>query len=629
MYSNNKKTNVGFPLNIVETSPDVDFKYGPYASVEAALNALGENGSDCICAGLKFGVTQSDGTIKEYKFKKGIANASDLVCEEDLIGQLKNIIGELSSLSTTAKSSIVAAINEIKSTVDNESVTSSGLTRGQITMLQTILNEALYSSNQADNIQSLVNSLINNNSGEGDLPVYYSISRGTVTNCVISLTDTNVSGGNSTSVTITPVEGYSVSSNDIVIAGSYSSFSFVNDVLTITNISSDIVVSATGVIKTYSVSANGSNCTPTVSSNTVNHGENVTVSFSVSSGYSLNEGSIVITGSYTSKSFNGNILTVNGVKSNLTISATATENSKTYYTVAYNLSNSNCEPAISQVEAGKSFSTLVSAQEGYNITSVNVSMGDVDITSSSYNAGTKIINISSVVNNITITVLTAAIPEEPEQTYPEGVAYYFPLTRNSRDIVNNIEPASETGVTFSSDGANFNAENSHIMYELYGLKLKAFACDFKFDASVTRTTYPHLFCKYNEPNINDHGIDVSLYVNSTLNDWSSTILTNSANSGSDTAIGTKNVNDGGWHRLCFGNVNNSVHLYIDGALVGRINGNITVNSTDFDKFIIGNNWRGIVTPASARPIFGNMRNVAIWDAAITEDEIRTNSNLQL
>lgn len=155
MYSNNKKTNVGFPLNIVETSPDVDFKYGPYASVDEALNALGENGSDCICAGLKFGVTQGDGTIKEYKFKKGIANASDLVCEEDLINQLKSIIGELSSLSTSAKSSIVAAINEVKAQgggssgvqiVDN--LTSASATSG-------------LSANQGKVLKGLIDSLTN------------------------------------------------------------------------------------------------------------------------------------------------------------------------------------------------------------------------------------------------------------------------------------------------------------------------------------------------------------------------------------------------------------------------------------------------------------------------------------
>lgn len=52
-----------------ESAASLDAKYGPYASKAAANAALGENGDDVITAGLTVGVTQSDGSIKEFWYQ--------------------------------------------------------------------------------------------------------------------------------------------------------------------------------------------------------------------------------------------------------------------------------------------------------------------------------------------------------------------------------------------------------------------------------------------------------------------------------------------------------------------------------------------------------------------------------
>ena len=49
--------------------PDIDERFGPYASIEAANTALGASGRDCITAGLTVGITQNDGSVKEYWYQ--------------------------------------------------------------------------------------------------------------------------------------------------------------------------------------------------------------------------------------------------------------------------------------------------------------------------------------------------------------------------------------------------------------------------------------------------------------------------------------------------------------------------------------------------------------------------------
>lgn len=49
--------------------PDIDERFGPYASIEAANAALGASGRNCITAGLTVGITQGDGSVKEYWYQ--------------------------------------------------------------------------------------------------------------------------------------------------------------------------------------------------------------------------------------------------------------------------------------------------------------------------------------------------------------------------------------------------------------------------------------------------------------------------------------------------------------------------------------------------------------------------------
>ena len=90
--------------------------------------------------------------------------------------------------------------------------------------------------------------------------------------------------------------------------------------------------------------------------------------------------------------------------SSITINGGTVEPTPNTYTITNTLSNAtNSNTAIS-VEEGSSYSANISANSGYKLKTVTVTMGGVDITNTAYSNGT--ITISSVTGNIVITVTT-------------------------------------------------------------------------------------------------------------------------------------------------------------------------------------------------------------------------------
>lgn len=64
-------TNIGKPILLGSIVPNIDAKFGPYVSKEAAMEALDVNGQDCLCVGLTVGIIE-DNKVVEYWFQGGI-----------------------------------------------------------------------------------------------------------------------------------------------------------------------------------------------------------------------------------------------------------------------------------------------------------------------------------------------------------------------------------------------------------------------------------------------------------------------------------------------------------------------------------------------------------------------------
>ena len=74
-------------------------------------------------------------------------------------------------------------------------------------------------------------------------------------------------------------------------------------------------------------------------------------------------------------------------------------------TVTYNLTNCVSSNTETILESGSSYSTVLSVQEGYELKTVTVLMGGVDVTSAVYSNGT--ITIAEVTGNIVITAIAS------------------------------------------------------------------------------------------------------------------------------------------------------------------------------------------------------------------------------
>lgn len=76
-FQNKKSTKVGSNIFANEATANVDYKYGPYASIDEAYATLCEDNLDVIAVGLTVGIMTENGVV-EYWFKKGTTK-QDLV----------------------------------------------------------------------------------------------------------------------------------------------------------------------------------------------------------------------------------------------------------------------------------------------------------------------------------------------------------------------------------------------------------------------------------------------------------------------------------------------------------------------------------------------------------------------
>ena len=86
----------------------------------------------------------------------------------------------------------------------------------------------------------------------------------------------------------------------------------------------------------------------------------------------------------------------------------------TIYTITNSLSNSISSNNNSSIAKGSSYSATITPNDGYNISSINITMGGVDVTNTVVSGNT--ISISNVTGNIVITVTTTVISTTTKYT---------------------------------------------------------------------------------------------------------------------------------------------------------------------------------------------------------------------
>lgn len=117
----------------------------------------------------------------------------------------------------------------------------------------------------------------------------------------------------------------------------------------------------------------------------------------------------------------------------------------TYYSVAYNLTHCTSSNSDSTVSAGASFTANITAASGYTVSSVTVTMGGTDITSTAVSGGN--INIPSVTGDIVITA--TAVADEPVVVYTNQI----PISTDANGSVLGIKSGYRLSLSSGNETA--------------------------------------------------------------------------------------------------------------------------------------------------------------------------------
>ena len=307
-----------------------------------------------------------------------------------------------------------------------------------------------------------------------------------IVNNLNNATTNNISGnieeGSSYSATITANIGYTISSITVTMNGADITSSAVNgNNINIPNVTGNIVITVNTSVTSYTITNNLTNCTTSNSSNIISYNSSYSSIISVSSGYEISSITVTMGGTdITSSAVSGNNINISNVTGNIVITATATEISSgggtgggdesfDNYIITYNLTNCTSSNTSDTIFAGTSYSTKITANSGYTISGVIVTMGGIDITNTVVDSNNNI-NISSVNGDITITAnaqssamisyiinynLVKCTSSNTTSYVNEGSSYSTSITANNGYTLGNIIVTMD-GVDITSTAVSNN-----------------------------------------------------------------------------------------------------------------------------------------------------------------------------
>lgn len=159
---------------------------------------------------------------------------------------------------------------------------------------------------------------------------------------------------------------------------------------------------------TYSVINQLINATNNNTAKSVEYNAGYTANIAAESGYELDNVTVTMGGvDVTSDVYSNGAISIPVVSGDIVITATTTKKEVVMHSITNNLTYTVNSNATASVEDGSSYTANITAQDGYELDSVIVTMGGTDITSSVYSDGA--INISNVTGNIIITAVATAI----------------------------------------------------------------------------------------------------------------------------------------------------------------------------------------------------------------------------
>ena len=163
---------------------------------------------------------------------------------------------------------------------------------------------------------------------------------------------------------------------------------------------------------TYTVTNNLTNVTTSNSSVTISEGTSYSANLSPTENYEIDTVTVTMGDTdVTDSCYSNGVINISSVTGNIVITASAIESLTpiTKYSITNNLTNAETNNPATTINENSGYIATITANTGYKIDTVTVTMGGIDVTSSVYTNGN--INIASVTGDIVITVTTVRSSE--------------------------------------------------------------------------------------------------------------------------------------------------------------------------------------------------------------------------
>ena len=151
------------------------------------------------------------------------------------------------------------------------------------------------------------------------------------------------------------------------------------------NTLSTIIIESSPSINNYSIINNLSNVTTNNVSGSILEGSSYTATITANSGYTINTIKVTMGGvDITSSAVSGNTINISEVTGNIVITASASQTQANTYTITNNLTNCTTDNSSASVLEGDSYLSTITANDEYTLTNVSVTMDGVNVTNSVY-----------------------------------------------------------------------------------------------------------------------------------------------------------------------------------------------------------------------------------------------------
>ena len=345
-----------------------------------------------------------------------------------------------------------------------------------VTMGGTDITATAY-NNGTITIQSVTGNLVITASAE--LIPTYTITNN-LTHVVNSNEATSIVENNSYTATLSAESTYNLQTAIITMGGTDITASvYSNGNINIPSVTGNVVITATATAQqSYSITNNLTNVTTSNNTASVVENGSYNATLSAAAHYTLDASSVEITmggTDITSTAYNNGTISIGNVTGNVVITASAIAITYTITNTLTNVTNSNNNTSIVE---GSSYTASLSAESGYAINSVTITMGETDITSTAYSDGT--INIPNVTGNLVIIAsatlivtysitnnLTHATNSNTATTITEGSSYTATITADTYYELDTVTVTmggtDVTSTVYSNGSINISSVTGNIV----------------------------------------------------------------------------------------------------------------------------------------------------------------------